>query len=113
MFRKCPRNELFSLLYYKQLDLLVIEIGWMVLEIYGKGKSAKILHTIDNTGLSSIKIMRTTGANGVKNWWYTRSQSSRQSIYVLILTHMSVFPLANWSVQSPIDAHARLHLIRP
>ena len=87
-------------------------VGWF-LRYTGRGKSAKILHTIDNTGLSSIKIMQTTGANGVKNRWYTRSQSSRQSVYVLILTHMSVFPLANWSVQSPIDAHARLHLIQP
>ena len=53
--------------------------------------------------------MGTTGADGVKDWWYTRSQSFCQSVYVLILTHMSMSPLTNWPVQLPIDAHARLH----
>ena len=45
----------------------------------------KISYTIDNTGLTSIKIMRTTGIDGVKNWWYIHSQSSRQPICRLIL----------------------------
>ena len=57
--------------------------------------------------------MQTTGADGVKDWWYTRSQFFHQSVHILILTHMNAFPLANWSVQSPIDAHARLHLRWP
>ena len=34
IFRKLPHNEIFSLIYYKQLDLLSIQIGWMVLEIW-------------------------------------------------------------------------------
>ena len=53
---------------------------------------AKISCTKDNTGLSSLKIMQTTGINGVKNWWYTHSQSSCQPICILILTTYEHIP---------------------
>ena len=57
--------------------------------------------------------MQTTRADGVKDWWYTHSESFRQSVYVLILTQMSVVPFANWSVRLPINAHAILNLRWP
>ena len=56
--------------------------------------------------------MRTTRTDGVKDLWYTHSQSFHQSVYVLILTQMSAVPFANWPV-SPINAHAILNPRRP
>ena len=74
---------------------------------------ANIYRTIDNTDLSSRNIMRTTRNHGVKDWWFTHSQSFRHSVFVLILAHMSAFPFANWPAPFPISARARLHLRWP
>ena len=57
---------------------------------------AKMNRTIDNTDLSSRNIMQTTGNDGVKDWWSTHSKSFRHSVFVLILTHVSASPFANW-----------------
>ena len=78
-----------------------------------QGSSAETNHTIDNTDLSSRNIMRTMRNDGVKDWWFTHSKSFRHSIFVLILTHMSAFPFANWPAPSPINARARSHLRWP
>ena len=53
ILRTRHRNELFSLLYYKQLDVLVFEIGWMVLEIWEGGNPPNLA---DSLGIESIAI---------------------------------------------------------
>ena len=45
-------NEIFSLIYYKQLDLLVIEIGWMVIEIWEGGNLTTLA---DSLGIELLK----------------------------------------------------------
>ena len=55
---------------------------------------AKINRTIDNTNLSSKNIMRTTRNDGVKDWWFNRAKSFCHPVIVLMLTHVSAFPVA-------------------
>ena len=57
--------------------------------------------------------MRTTKNDGVKDWWFNRAKSFRHPVIVLMLTHVSAFPVANDPALSPIDTRARLHPRRP